>query len=275
MRQKRLDGLGVRWTIGDVTPLGFEALRLSLWGAYRIFGPDAEYAVYVNTIGCDRAKDLVGDYPADVAWHDVAKGVPPFLAARLDPAMAEGVAWKFAPLQAFPDRYELSLDNDCILWERPAAIDNWLTLGGCLLAEDVKACFGRFASVCGDEPRNTGIRGLPPKFDLAACLGAALDRDPGPLVSELDEQGLQVAALSHHSPWVVGTSDVCICSPFPPHVEDLGRCGAHFVGINRKRVGWSVNGRPAEELLIDNWWRHRRELHSRVGIEPRAAGMAR
>ena len=78
----------------------------------------------------DRVKDLVGDHPPDVAWHDVAKGFPPFLAARLGPAMAEGVAWKFAPLQAFPDRYELSLDNDCILWKRPAAIDNWLKLGG-------------------------------------------------------------------------------------------------------------------------------------------------
>lgn len=37
--------VGVRWTIGDVSDEGFEALRLSVWGAFRLFGEDAVYAV--------------------------------------------------------------------------------------------------------------------------------------------------------------------------------------------------------------------------------------
>ena len=41
--------LAVRWTIGDVNPAGFEALRLSIWGACRLFGPEGQYAVCVNT----------------------------------------------------------------------------------------------------------------------------------------------------------------------------------------------------------------------------------
>lgn len=41
---------GIRWTIGDVHPLGVEALRLSIWGAWKLFGPAAKYAVCANSV---------------------------------------------------------------------------------------------------------------------------------------------------------------------------------------------------------------------------------
>ena len=62
--------------------------------------------------------------------------------------MAEGVAWKLAPPRLFPEACELSLDNDCMLWQMPEAIHAWLGDGDparCLLAEDVRPAFGRFA----------------------------------------------------------------------------------------------------------------------------------
>ena len=120
--------------------------------------------------------------------------------------MAEGVGWKLAPLRMFPDRHEIALDNDCILWELPPALRAWLErepAQGCLLAEDVRACFGQFAAYCGSAPRNSGIRGLPPGFCLETALRAMLDVHPVQLASELDEQGLQAAALAR-----CGTLDV-------------------------------------------------------------------
>jgi hypothetical protein len=42
--------LGVRWTVGDASPRGFEALRLSIWGAGRLFGTATTYVVCVNGI---------------------------------------------------------------------------------------------------------------------------------------------------------------------------------------------------------------------------------
>lgn len=36
--------LGIRWTIGDVTGAGFEALGLSIEGARRVFAPDTRLA---------------------------------------------------------------------------------------------------------------------------------------------------------------------------------------------------------------------------------------
>ena len=73
----------------------------------------------------------------------------------------------------------LSLDNDCILWEAPPAIRQWVEEDDptrCVAAEDVLACFGQFAPLCGPEPRNGGIRGLPPAFSLIAHPGPPVVR---------------------------------------------------------------------------------------------------
>lgn len=139
--------MGIRWTIGNVAPAGFEALRLAVWGAWKIFGPDAAYT----------------------------------------------------------DRWELSFDNDCILWEIPPSIRRWLNEGDprrCLIAADVRACNGVFAPWVGEEPHNAGIRGIrgiPPDLDLAETLRGLLRENPVVMTSELDEQGLQVAAVSRRT----------------------------------------------------------------------------
>ena len=118
--------LAVRWTIGDVSPQGYEALRLSAWGAWKLFGPEAAYVVCVNSVPLERARAAAGDLPPGVLWHDSTGELPDFLRPYFDAHMAEGVGWKFAPLRLFPDRYELALDNDCILWDTPAALWDWL-----------------------------------------------------------------------------------------------------------------------------------------------------
>jgi hypothetical protein len=268
--------LGVRWTIGDVSERGYEALRLSIWGAWKVFGPDAAYAVCVNTMPLARARERTGPLPEGVIWHDATNEIPAFLRPHLEAGMAEGVAWKFAPLQFFPDRFELSLDNDCILWDAPAAIRQWLVAADpqtCVVAEDVVACFGQFAALCGPEPRNGGIRGLPPGFDYEAALTAVLREHPVLMTSELDEQGLQTATLRRFlKPLVVTVEEVTICSPFPPHLPYLGRCGAHFCGLNARSLPWSLAGRPATDYIEENWQRLKAEVSRRVA-PPAGAGL--
>lgn len=268
--------LGVRWTIGDVSGLGFEALRFSIWGAWRLFGDRARYVVCVNTVSAREAAHRTGTLPHAIAWSQVGRSdVAPVVATRLDDALAEGVGWKFAPLRVFHDLPELALDNDCILWSLPDAMRVWLEdpRPSALVAADVRPCFGRFAAICGDEPRNSGIRGLPAGFDLGGALRRILSLVPGLMSSELDEQGLQMAALARALPLrVVGTDDVAICSPFPPHAPTLGRCGAHFVGLNSKGLPWSYEGRPASDLTREHYLRHRSEIARRLDVpEPAAA----
>ena len=263
--------VGIRWTIGNVSRLGFDALRLSIWGAWNVFGPDAAYVVCVNSVPLGEARTLVGDVPEFIAWHESTRDeIPSFLNSHLDDALAEGVGWKFAPLEVFPDRFEIALDNDCILWRMPTAIKRWLEFiddQTCVIAEDVLPCFGQFAHLCGPEPRNSGIRGLPPYFDFEGTLKRTLEENPVTMVSELDEQGLQVATTSRNRPpLVVAVDEVTICSPFPPHLPYLGKCGAHFVGLNVRDPSWEVDGKPAIVYIKENWDRFQQDLCARVGV---------
>lgn len=261
--------LVVRWTIGDVSRYGLEALKLSVCSAARLFGTGVRYIVCVNSMAIEAARRQVGALPPNVEWRDVSNELWPGISPYIDSGMAEGVAWKFAPLRIEQDSHELALDNDCILWSIPPAMRAWLdSESACLIAEDVRPSFGQFAPLCGVAPRNSGIRGLPPHFDLGRVILDILRERPVTLRSELDEQGLQVAAVSRCShPYLVSTGDVSICSPFPPHSPRLGRCGAHFVGLNARSLPWEFEGTPALAHRIAHWLWHRPALYERIGLD--------
>jgi hypothetical protein len=126
------------------------------------------------------------------------------------------------------------------------------------------ALYGQWADLCGPEPRNGGLRGLPPGFDLETALRAILAERPVRLTSELDEQGLQMAALAQLVPRVVTVEEVTICSPFPPHLPYLGQCGAHFCGLNVKALPWSLDGRPATDYIQEHWLRLREAVATHI-----------
>jgi hypothetical protein len=263
--------LGVRWTIGDVSARGFEALRLSIWGAQRLFGPRARYAVVHNSIARGAVEAQLGPTRAPVELVASDGVLPPSLRGRVDPRMADGVAWKLAPLRLFPSAHELALDNDCILWSLPSELGAWLNEDeGVLLAEDVRRGFGAFDALCGARPLNSGLRGLPPAFDLDAAFARVISAHDRALACELDEQGLQAAALFATGRLrVVSADDVSVCSPFPPHVPHLGRCGAHFVGLNSRALGWDYAGQPAEVVRAAHWDALASDVAALVGAPPR------
>jgi hypothetical protein len=225
----------IRWTIGDVSARGFDALALSIKGACNVFGRSARYLVCVNTVPVHLVRDRVGDVPSQVEWFDRTSHLPDWLFAWLDDGLAEGVAWKFSAVRVGAEDHVLSLDNDVILWRMPASLRAWLDDGDSfLIAEDVRACHGQFARLCPLEPRNSGIVGLPPFFDPEPVLLDLLETTGMPLSSETDEQGLQVALVSSRKHRVVGLDEVSISGYFRPHMLELGSCGAHFVGVNAK-----------------------------------------
>jgi len=147
---------------------------------------------------------------------------------------------------------------------RARAIRDWLDgRADFVLAADVRPCFGRFAALCGDRSLNSGVRAVSPGF----ALDVVLARVPGALTSELDEQGLQCAALlAAGATAVVELDEVTICSPFPPHLWHLGRAGAHFVGLNTRVLGFRFEGRAAEDVRAEHWDGHYPEIVRRVGL---------
>ena len=188
--------------------------------------------------------------------------------------MAEGVAWKLIPVRLFPRLHELSLDNDVILWALPPAMRDWLNADdprACLMAADVQPALGQFAEHCRHRALNSGVRGLPPGFDMEQRLKDMLAETAITLQSELDEQGLQAAVLLRTKLFVVATSDVSICSPFPNHQQHLGGCGAHFVGLNPKWTPWMLDGRGAHEIIRERWNEHRINLERMLASGPATA----
>ena len=259
--------LVVRWTIGDVNDAGFEALRLSVKGVQRLFGRSADYVVCVNTIGAWRAQKRCGEVLHGVEWVEVDRSmIPRFIRERFDSRLAEGAGWKLAPVRLHNEHCSISLDNDVILWARPRAVHALLTgAAECVLAEDVVAAYGIFGAVCPGIAYNGGIRGLAAAVDYEGLLREVLKETTADLTSELDEQGLQVAALCRAGPAIVSLQEVPICSPFYPHHDEPGTCGAHFVGINSRNLPWEYYGRPATEVRREHWERWRPEIALRVG----------
>ena len=102
--------------------------------------------------------------PPQEEWRAVtADDAPAALRLHSDGSLIEGMGWKLVPVRAFPDAYELALDNDCILWDQPEGVRRWLeTECGYLFAEDVERSFGSFDPICPPGALNAGIRGLPP-----------------------------------------------------------------------------------------------------------------
>ena len=170
--------VGVRWTVGDVSLRGWEALRLSVWCAWRLFGPEAGYVICVNSIplGGSAGEDGGVAGGGGMAAGGAERGMPGWLEARhLDREMAEGVGWKLVPTQVFPERWEIALDNDCIVWALPEGMRKFLgRRDATLMAEDVDRCLGQFDAVAPEGKINSGIRGLPPGFGLEAALRAVL-----------------------------------------------------------------------------------------------------
>ena len=267
--------LAVRWTIGDVRERGFEMLRLSIACACRLFGPEAKYMVCVNSLSVAEARARTGPLPFEPEWREVTRAdVPRVFEPYFDGSLMEGMGWKLVPLRMFADRYELALDNDCILWSLPEAIRRWLESSeACVFAEDVDRCLGSFDSLCPPGAFNAGIRGLSPGQNLEQALKDVLQRvdktsaGQMQLLSEIEEQGLQAAAIHRLQPiFLVGASEVSICSPFWPRSPEFGTCGAHFVGMNAHHTPWDYYDRPADQWLEEHWLRHRPALYQKAGL---------
>ena len=285
------DRLAIRWTIGNVRDRGFEMLRLSITCATKLFGPSAKYLVCVNELTVREAQRRTGPVPSGVGWQAVTRAdLAPQLLPWAEESCIEGMGWKLAPLRTFPDRYELAIDNDVILWDVPDGLHRWLAdPSAYMLAEDADRCFGAFDAQCstaltnlGVRGLNAGIRGLPPSVDLGQALTLALteaDADsrrltgkPLDLSGEIEEQGLQAAAMARLPELLGGTlhvvqlAEVNLSSPFWPKTPNFGTCGAHFIGMNARHIPWDYYDRPADNWLADHWAQSRPELYDRAGI---------
>lgn len=240
----------VRWTIGDVLPYGIEALRLSVWGAYRCFGASARYVIGVHDVAPAHARAvthvLAGSLPDAVAWDGVdptklprwlrRAGVSPRLVHRFAPILVEA---------ACGDRAELRLDRRCVLFVTPPTLAAWLddpNPRACALLAD------------RDGEPTASLRGAGRGFDLEEALREALREAPRPLRSREDAERLEVQALS-----LLG----------PPHLVSAREVGASELGSHGVRLSPPATSDPCGH---ERWERTLEELRARLDVAraPRA-----
>lgn len=226
--------LCVRWTIGDVVPFGVEALRLSIWGAYRCFGPSARYVVSVHGVSASRARALVGALPEVVGFHAVEpRALPAWLVRE---SAAPRAAARFAPPTLDDARAELAIDRGCVLWSVPPALQAWLDdpdPRACLLLEDEGAL------------PTTALRGAGVGFDLGEALREAQRETPRTLRTAEELERLEIHAVG-----LLG----------PPH-----RVPHAQLGEEHARHGVRLRA-PTDAASRARWVRARAELQARLSV---------
>jgi hypothetical protein len=231
--------LGVRWTIGDISSFGVAALRLSVWGAFRCFGPAARYTISVHDVVLARAQATTGALPECVRWQEIDSTRLPRWLAGMD--VAPRAAFRFAPVLVHDDVAELALDRGCVLWSVPDGIRAWLddpNPRACVITEDVNG-------------PSSAIRGTGAGFDLVEALREARRESPRPLRTQEDAQRLELHAL--------GLLE-------PPHVvgaREVARMGDAPVMLGSDGVRLSF---PETPVARERWERVRAELHARLGL---------
>lgn len=230
--------LCVRWTIGDVLPYGVEALRLSIWGAYRCFGRSARYAVCVHDVPLARARAVASPLPGVVDWHAVDAAALPRWLLRRD--VSPRAVYRFAPVLVDPTRAELLLDRRCVMFATPPSVAAWLE------GPNPRATVVLDAD---DGTHGLAMRGAGVGFDLEEALREALRESPHPLRTREDAEQLELAAL--------GLLE-------PPREVAAREVAIHALGTHGVRLA-----PPQDAEGRARWDRHVVALHDRLEL-PRA-----
>jgi hypothetical protein len=234
----------VRWTIGDVLPYGIEALRLSVWGAFRCFGATARYVIGVHDLAPSHARAvthvMAGALPDAVAWDGVDSSLLPGWLRHAD--VSPRLAHRFAPVLIDRERAELRLDRRCVLFATPPTLAAWLD------DPNPRAC-ALLADLDG-EP-TTGLRGAGRGFDLEEALREVLREAPRAIHSREDAERLEVEALSLLE---------------PPHLVSAREVGGAVLGSHGVRLSPPLAPSSADERGHERWERTLAELRARLDV---------
>lgn len=215
----------VKWTIGNTTKDGYEALLLSIESFLSFY----EIEVFI-CFNCSESQ-----LPKALKKYTLInqKG---YVKDRPSPI---GVAWKLYPPRLSIDNYEISVDNDLIINEPIPAINDFLSSDKTLLLEDNARTYGRFEKhVPPGFKINSGLYGMPPGFNLDSYfkfyVGAAWEKNAFNRHDKnetFDEQGLIALALLNHKQYlIIDGKTITNCEN---HL--IQGKGHHFIGLNRKK----------------------------------------
>lgn len=222
----------IRYTMGRVSRAGWDILTESVRLVKKVYD-DFDVVVCHNKLTDGEVCELERLGVAVLRQDDLPK---PFAFYDDDEGRVRNFCWKLVPLRLRPGAHELWLDNDIILRDRLAGIDNWLTKNTGLIGTGFNSDYGRFADkLASDLPDKetycAGLFGLPPGFDFAAEVVKHIDKP----LRGFDEQGLVSLVVTSIPDFVVlGQRELALLNErWRPRGLGGHPNGLHFARANR------------------------------------------
>ncbi len=213
-----------RWTIGPVTPDGFDCLFESIKSFLKFYDVDPVICFNCNASDLSKTNIRLIDQQ-QFRSSCIAKPV--------------GVAWKLYPARLAIENHEIVIDNDIIFKERIPQIDQFFDGNHTLLLEDLSRTYGRFEKyVPPGFCINSGLYGMPPRFDLQKYINFHI-REEWELNAlgehkksvTFDEQGLIALALLDYPNYEIISNNVIANCEY--HLIEAK--AMHFVALNRRQ----------------------------------------
>jgi hypothetical protein len=236
-----------RWTLGPVSQLGLNSLKLSVKNIKSLY-PNADFVITYNQT---TEKHLKCMKSLNVSLIDQEIYLNQF---NLNPEDGYNVHWKLFPGRLELDRHEIYLDNDVIIEKQIEEIDWFLqSKEHCLTYQGLYGLYG-----CYDfqVPKsgihfNSGIYGVPPKFDLNAKIQQIIKGNKW--LDRFDEQGIFASIFSNTPYFMIPLTKVPIVQKewlVSSILNNQSIHGYHFVDVNTSET--HLGFKEYQNILFSN-----------------------
>jgi len=244
----------VRWTIGNVSSIGWDALKISVNNARKIWGDRVDYVVTYN--GLPESYSRIKDVSATFIKVAVSDSVFGEFGGQAPGQQKSG--WVFCPLQVDTRRKQITFDNDVILVKSNALLDEFLF--GCVeflfnehwVYDDKPKrtrrnyCFKRLSDWVPNHVKRLNAQMGLPGFDCAELLLEAVRELPYHDVLR-DGVGWSQALVSVFyerikDKFAVDCFSYRVIPVYPRKTYRVfdESIGVHLSGINQLSQGWTV-----------------------------------
>lgn len=223
----------IRWVIGPCHALGFELLNYSIKRFKRIYHNNFHYVICFNQLD-DLLKTQL---PIDLVNATVDQNK--YLNSLITPPPKSsnsiaGTSWKLYPPRLFNNQHEVIIDNDVIIYKRLPELEKFLESDKLFIVTEAfkRSYSGRFETLVNKNFNiNSGLVGLPPKFDYATKINNLLEKNSGDWQTHFEEQSLVAAVLQNENVKMISINKIQVSGPTPGF--NIGSCGTHFCGVNK------------------------------------------
>lgn len=259
----------LRWTVGDVSEVGFSILEESIRLAKKNLAHlNLDMVVCSNSdfVRVQKICSRNNIHFYESSWDDFPlpkESVPSLIEDDVcgrPPRGRQGSFWKLCPPRLNLNSHELVCDNDLLIQNSTEEMELFFLGDKTLLCEDEIYSLGKYTKFVG-KPYNSGLYGLPPGFNFKDALLDSWNNtgSMSPLLSR-DEQGLISTTLIGCKSGFLTVPSGKICMAFdegsPTGAEyfidhenghdtqkvssirfskcDFDRDILHFIGANRK-----------------------------------------